>query len=171
MTREEAIDLLDNIIGFIEDNQGNDYDAAFKMAIEALKAEPCEDAISRQMAIDALDAACVKYNISPHYDDKRSDKEKFFDWWDMYKVLSMKILNNLPSVQTEIIRCRDCKFAHITNDRRYCKLCDMFTYDYGQLIEMYFDSNFYCGYAGRRTDEQTKKGCHYHNIQRFGSDC
>ena len=57
------------------------------------------DLISRQAAIDALDAACVKYDISPHYDDKRSDKEKFFDWWDMYKVLSMKILNNLPSTQ------------------------------------------------------------------------
>ena len=57
------------------------------------------DLIDRQAAIDALDAACVKYNISPHYDDKRSDKEKFFDWWDMYKVLSMKILNNLPSTQ------------------------------------------------------------------------
>ena len=59
------------------------------------------DPISRQMAINALDAACVKYDISPHYDDKRSDKEKFFDWWDMYKVLSMQILNNLPSTQPD----------------------------------------------------------------------
>lgn len=38
MTKEEAIELLDNLIGMIEDNQGNDYDAALKMAIAALKA-------------------------------------------------------------------------------------------------------------------------------------
>ena len=47
MTREEAIDLLDNLKGMIEDSQGNDYDKAFGMAIEALKQEPCDDAVSR----------------------------------------------------------------------------------------------------------------------------
>ncbi len=37
MTKEEAIELLEDVIGFVEDNQGRDYDAAFRMAIEALK--------------------------------------------------------------------------------------------------------------------------------------
>ena len=37
MTRETAIDLLDNLKGMIEDSQGNDYDKAFRMAIESLK--------------------------------------------------------------------------------------------------------------------------------------
>jgi hypothetical protein len=40
MTREEAIELLEDVIGCIEDNQGRDYDTAFRMAIEALKAKP-----------------------------------------------------------------------------------------------------------------------------------
>lgn len=40
MTREEAIELLEDLDGAIEDNQGRDYDEAFRMAIEALKAEP-----------------------------------------------------------------------------------------------------------------------------------
>lgn len=35
--REKAIDLLDNLRGMIEDNQGNDYDFALKKGIEALK--------------------------------------------------------------------------------------------------------------------------------------
>ena len=39
MTREEAIDLLDNLIGMIEDNHESDYDTAFKMAIQALDQE------------------------------------------------------------------------------------------------------------------------------------
>ena len=37
MTREETIDLLDNLIGMIEDNHNSDYDTAFKMAIKALE--------------------------------------------------------------------------------------------------------------------------------------
>lgn len=39
MTREEAIELLEDLDGAIEDNQGRDYDEAFRMAIEALKKE------------------------------------------------------------------------------------------------------------------------------------
>ena len=37
MTKEEAINLLDNLIGMIEDNHNSDYDTAFKMAIKALE--------------------------------------------------------------------------------------------------------------------------------------
>lgn len=37
MTREEAIDLLDNLIGAVEDNHGSDYDEALKIAIKALE--------------------------------------------------------------------------------------------------------------------------------------
>lgn len=56
MTREEAADLLDNLIGMVEDNQENDYDEALKMAIEALNVPDTNvgDTISRQAAIDAL---------------------------------------------------------------------------------------------------------------------
>lgn len=37
MTRETAINLLDNLIGMVEDNQQSDYDEAFKLAIRSLK--------------------------------------------------------------------------------------------------------------------------------------
>lgn len=37
MTKEEAIELLNNLLGMIEDNHGNDYDEAIKMAIIALE--------------------------------------------------------------------------------------------------------------------------------------
>lgn len=39
MTREEAIELLEDLYGAVEDNHGRDYDTAFRMAIEALKKE------------------------------------------------------------------------------------------------------------------------------------
>jgi len=38
MDKQKAIDLLDNLIGMVEDSQENDYDTAIKMGIEALKA-------------------------------------------------------------------------------------------------------------------------------------
>jgi hypothetical protein len=40
MSREEAIDLLDNLIGMVEDNHSSDYDTALQMGIKALEQEP-----------------------------------------------------------------------------------------------------------------------------------
>lgn len=37
MTKKEAIELLEDLYGAIEDNHGRDYDEAFRMAIEALQ--------------------------------------------------------------------------------------------------------------------------------------
>ena len=37
MTNEEAMNLLDNLKGMIDDSQGNDYDSAFNLAIKALE--------------------------------------------------------------------------------------------------------------------------------------
>lgn len=42
MTREEAIDLLDNLIGMVEDNHNSDYDTALQMGIKALEQEPID---------------------------------------------------------------------------------------------------------------------------------
>lgn len=40
MTKDEAIELLEDLDGAIEDNHGRDYDEAFRMAIKSLSAEP-----------------------------------------------------------------------------------------------------------------------------------
>lgn len=39
MNNQEAIDLLDNLIGVISDNQDSDYDGALKLGIKALSAK------------------------------------------------------------------------------------------------------------------------------------
>ena len=56
MSREEAIDLLDNLIGFIEDNHGSDYDKAFKIAIKALEQENVLDKIRAEIEDVAFDS-------------------------------------------------------------------------------------------------------------------
>lgn len=48
MTKEKAIDLLDNLIGMVEDNQESDYDTALKMGIQALSQEPTNENLHRE---------------------------------------------------------------------------------------------------------------------------
>lgn len=58
MTRQEAIELLDNLIGMIEDNHGADYDTALHMAIHSLKTDEAYqlevDAVSRKAVINQI---------------------------------------------------------------------------------------------------------------------
>ena len=57
MTNQEAIELLDNLVGMIEDNQNSDYDKAFKMGIEALGKQGSYEQIlwERDIAIKQLE--------------------------------------------------------------------------------------------------------------------
>ena len=52
MTREEAIEIIK--CGDIYNRWGKDGEEVEKMAIETLKVEPCEDAISRQAVLDLI---------------------------------------------------------------------------------------------------------------------
>ena len=60
MPREQAINLLDNLIGMVEDNHGSDYDIALQMAKKAIEQEPFKNAYiqvvkERDIAIGQLD--------------------------------------------------------------------------------------------------------------------
>ena len=54
MTREEAMKELSYIIDEMPSMECADWIEAISMGIKALEQEPCDDAISRQDAIDAL---------------------------------------------------------------------------------------------------------------------
>ena len=96
MTREEAIELLEDVIGCIEDNQGRDYDTAFRMAIEALKAEltkavPPSLADVYKWERDIALSQLEEYGIG--FAEKKRD--------DL----------------VEVVRCKDCRFnKHPSND-------------------------------------------------------
>ena len=77
-------------IGFVHENE-----------LSTNLAEVGRDCISRQAAIDALHMHLM-YRMGTDSNKKRLD-----EW-----------INNLPSVQPEIIRCRKCKFA--SGDSRIC---------------------------------------------------
>ena len=77
-------------------------------------AEVGTDCISRQAAIDAL------YSV------------------DEYNSRSVKAIKQLPPIQSEIIRCRECKFA--SGDSRICM-----KFDHSPIGELDF-----CSFAERR---------------------
>ena len=76
ITKQEAIDLLDNLIGMIEDNHGSDYDSAIRMAIDVLKNQPeiirCKDCKHRVYTEDGEsnphDIVC-HYHMSDGFDE------------------------------------------------------------------------------------------------------
>ena len=97
--RQTAADLLDNLIGMFDDSNGNDYDAALKLGIEALRADVPDtnvgDTISRQAAI--ADFEWCK--------SQSTDKNR---WQEVIDRISA-----LPSLgDIAVVRCRDCVFGH-----------------------------------------------------------
>jgi hypothetical protein len=105
------------------------------------KMETCNqlatDCISRKAAIDALVKAIRE---DPYYDSNEAING--------LGVCDVRvILNDLPSAQPEIIRCKDCKWWS-NDDYRECSSPN---YDDGYVTP----AGFYCGYAERRTDERT----------------
>ena len=72
------------------------------------------------------------------------------------------IIEGMPSAQSEVIRCKDCKhWRQQTNYQGtplsfgFCESEDMWCSLYGETVEVSHidtDDDFYCGYAERRTD-------------------
>lgn len=61
-------------------------------------------------------------------------------------------IEKLQSAEPEIIRCKDCKYAHLTYNGS-CKYCDKWVDEDDIPLTVYLDGDFYCGFAERRTDE------------------
>ena len=77
MTNQEAIDLLDNLIGMIEDNHGSDYDSAIRMAIDALESKwiPCSERLPEKKS-DVL--VTISDGFDPFVDTDLWDGSRFF---------------------------------------------------------------------------------------------
>lgn len=102
-----------------------------------------EDLISRQAAIDAFEKGLTVGKSNGKYETICSA---------VTFVGAKQILDELPSVQPEIIHCRDCKHAIRWTDIDGTKglQCNV-TFDnfgYGADVE----PDHYCGYAERRKD-------------------
>lgn len=144
MTREEAIKQLKQIIDVASKMERNEKEIdafdeeALNMAIKELEQELCDDAISRQAALDAL-AKNMPLLTTP---DGCGEFDHDIQVTDEAYVDCMQIIHELPSVQSETVRCEDCKHRGeepIADGRYWCEIHDTFMY--------------YCSDAERRIDE------------------
>ena len=79
--------------------------------------------------------------------EKDSDLQKWDSGcWIRYKLFE-NVIDNLPSAQPEIVRCKDCKWYDIFHpygtvmpDAFHCKMNDRF-----------YDTHHYCAYGERRS--------------------
>lgn len=116
MEVKEAADLLNNLVGMVEDNHGEDYDTALKMGIEALSANG--DMISRQAAIDALKGLPTWWADSGgYYGGAQPPMEALLEPED-----AISALENLPSAQPERKTGRWIELTN-TNHTYVCSVC------------------------------------------------
>ena len=131
MTREEAISLLTQVNHILVnsnswlENTHEPLNMAFDMAIKALEQEPCDDAVSRQMAIDAITKI---HPIDMEYDCTLYDKLDV-----------MYVLKDLPPVTPQskmghwirswcewqqYLECSKCGYeTGLRCDTNYCPNC------------------------------------------------
>lgn len=125
LTNDEAIYVLKNTAWLGSAELVGDVTEAVRMAVEALKTQlPKEDTtsdcISRQEAIRIASGYCHFTNVA-------------------------KELEKLPSVQPDIIHCKDCKHSeHWYRDKSRCFLW------HEEGIDVFEDG--FCNYAERRAD-------------------
>ena len=101
MTKAEAIAMLKRIQE-PEAWEPQINQAAFEaldMAIKALEQQPCEDTISRQAAIDALDVLCQEHRYK--IPGKRETYSQYNEAWQDALDRAEGAIFNLPSAQPE----------------------------------------------------------------------
>lgn len=61
-----------------------------------------------------------------------------------------------PIYVADLVRCKDCKHAHMTYDG-LCKYCDTWKDDDGNCLELYLDGDYYCADGERKDEPQTER--------------
>lgn len=79
---------------------------------------------------------------------KESNADGAYGYMDTKSIVDL--LNDLPSAQPEILRCKDCIYWWESH-----KMCKRNKDKNHNCACMDCDADFYCKYAERRTDERT----------------
>ena len=127
MTNAEAAYILSNLAWLGTRDEQDKVEAAIRIAVEELRSggeKGMSDLIRRQAVLDLI--AGWTYDLCYKEDEWRAEEE----------------IENLPSAQPDIIRCRNCKFA--SGDSRICM-----QFGHSPIGELDF-----CAWAERRTDEE-----------------
>ena len=138
MDKQTAIDLLDNLLGMIEDNHESDYDTAIKMGIDALQSNAPNvlsvlDCVERQAAVDAIRAKDDYSNVAVALGLGKA----ITAICELPSVQPQQVTGKLNPEQPEIIRCEECRYY--TAKTHKCEPLGLITCD-----------GFWCKQAERR---------------------
>lgn len=63
-------------------------------------------------------------------------------------IVDAEAILKAPTFDAEpVVRCRKCRYAHLTEDGMQLKYCDNWCDDNQIAMELYLPSSFYCAYA------------------------
>ena len=131
MDKNEVLKILETA----KDENGEVPMRLVRQAFEKLP-ESCEDTISRQAAIDALGERPM---VLTGGDYELGKQEQY--------VRDLLAIENVPSAQPEIIRCKNCRYYQDNNDGYPHINCK---WDANETP----DADDFCSGAERRTDEE-----------------
>ena len=102
------------------------------------------DLISREKLLDTLGKLVIEYDISPHWDDTRTESQKATDHAELVIACIKELVSEQPTIDAvPVIRCHDC-IHYMTDDpnEEWCECT-------GCAVNV----DGYCADGERRTDE------------------
>ena len=126
--RKVVITITYNDLGVIVDTKAEELDSS---------AQPNLQPTCNQLATETISRQAAKLEMVEK--GQRSKRYKIGELWELNRAEIWEVLDALPSVQPEIIRCKDCRFNDGT---AYC------VFHFRDV-----KGNDFCSWAERRTDD------------------
>lgn len=141
----EAMEIARDALICMDDKKMHDTDDLIsrqpKHTAERTETRAC-DLVDRSAAITAIQKA---------YADTEGGEDKCAVWNNVGLTNALHIMQDLPSAQQEIVRCKDCKYWREGTVYLYCdKLFGMGVLD---AYDYMTDEDDYCSMAERRADD------------------
>ena len=78
------------------------------------------------------------------------------EYWKLKVTASAESIMNqfidfVKEAPDEVVVCKDCKYAHLTDDG-ICKYCDQWKDDDGLLLTLYVSGDFHCGFGDQKDE-------------------
>ena len=95
----------------------------------------------------AIDADALQLAIVEEGQANKRKKYIIGDIWELTGAEIREVINSQPTIQPEIIRCKDCKYWDTTWQNDYAP-----NYHYCPMIDGTRRNDFYCAYAERKEE-------------------
>lgn len=94
---------------------------------------------------------CISNGFEFHSDDRKQVKigDEIFDFGRLNELVT-EVESALDA--EPVVRCGECRYAHLTTDGELAKYCDMWRDEDQIAMELYLPADFYCAYAKEKNE-------------------